>query len=72
VELEGLFRDMEKLAGICKRLSFLGIEIWSAHEGVVNTVLVGLRGLVNREDKANKVRRGQAGRVSKGLAGGGG
>jgi site-specific DNA recombinase len=67
-------RDMEDLAGIHKRLSFLGIEIRAVHEGVANTVLVGLRGLVGqlyREDNAHKVRRGQAGRVKQGLAGGG-
>jgi site-specific DNA recombinase len=72
--LDRLSRDMEDLAGIHKRLSFLGIEIRAVHEGVVNTVLVGLRGLVGqlyREDNAHKVRRGQAGRISKGLAGGG-
>lgn len=72
--LDRLSRDMEDLAGIHKRLSFLGIEIRAVHEGVVNTVLVGLRGLVGqlyREDNAHKVRRGQAGRVSKGLSAGG-
>jgi site-specific DNA recombinase len=72
--LDRLSRDMEDLAGIHKRLSFLGIEIRAVHEGVVNTVLVGLRGLVGqlyREDNAHKVRRGQAGRVGQGLAGGG-
>ncbi|WP_442868855.1 recombinase family protein [Bradyrhizobium sp. CCBAU 53380] len=72
--LDRLSRDMEDLAGIHKRLSFLGIEIRAVHEGVVNTVLVGLRGLVGqlyREDNAHKVRRGQAGRVKQGLAGGG-
>ncbi|WP_407152665.1 recombinase family protein [Bradyrhizobium sp. ORS 86] len=72
--LDRLSRDMEDLAGIHKRLSFLGIEIRAVHEGVVNTVLVGLRGLVGqlyREDNAHKVRRGQAGRVKLGLAGGG-
>lgn len=55
-------------------MSFLGIEIRAVHEGVVNTVLVGLRGLVGqlyREDNAHKVRRGQAGRMAQGLAGGG-
>ncbi|WP_426409060.1 recombinase family protein [Bradyrhizobium ganzhouense] len=65
---------MEDLAGIHKRLSFLGIEIRAVHEGVVNTVLVGLRGLVGqlyREDNAHKVRRGLAGRIKQGLAGGG-
>jgi site-specific DNA recombinase len=72
--LDRLSRDMEDLAGIHKRLSFLGIEIRAAHEGVVNTVLVGLRGLVGqlyREDNAHKVRRGLAGRVGQGLNAGG-
>jgi len=72
--LHRLSRDMEDLAGIHKRLSFLGVEIRAVHEGVVNTVLVGLRGLVGqlyREDNAHKVRRGQAGRVNRGLAGAG-
>jgi site-specific DNA recombinase len=68
--LDRLSRDMEDLAGIHKRLSFLGIEIRAVHEGVVNTVLVGLRGLVGqlyREDNAHKVRRGLSGRVGQGL-----
>ena len=41
--LDRLSRDMEDLAGIHKRLSFLGIEIRAVHEGAVNTILVGLR-----------------------------
>jgi site-specific DNA recombinase len=72
--LDRLSRDREDLAGIHKRLSFLGIEIRAVHEGVVNTVLVGLRGLVGqlyREDNAHKVRRGQTGRVGQGLNAGG-
>ena len=72
--LDRLSRDMEDLAGIHKRLSFLGIEIRAVHEGVVNTVLVGLRGLVGqlyREDNAHKVRRGLSGRVGQGLSAGG-
>src|SRR3979411_2875518 len=68
--LDRLSRDMEDLAGIHKRLSFLGIEIRAVHEGVVNTVLVGLRGLVG-QDNAHKVRRGLAGRVGQGLNAGG-
>jgi hypothetical protein len=62
------------LAGIHKRLTYRGIQIRAVHEGVVNTVLVGLRGLVGqlyREDGAAKVRRGMSGRVRSGLAGGG-
>lgn len=72
--LDRLSRDMEDLAGIHKRLSFLGIEIRAVHEGAVNTVLIGLRGLVGqlyREDNAHKVRRGQSGRVRQGLNAGG-
>jgi site-specific DNA recombinase len=72
--LDRLSRDMEDLAGIHKRLSFLGIEIRAVHEGAVNTVLVGLRGLVGqlyREDNAHKVRRGQSGRVGRGFHAGG-
>src|SRR5262245_41468882 len=44
--LDRLSRDMEDLAGIHKRLTHRGIEIRAVHEGKVNTVLVGLRGLV--------------------------
>jgi DNA invertase Pin-like site-specific DNA recombinase len=72
--LDRLSRDMEDLAGIHKRLSFLGIEIRAVHEGTVNTILVGLRGLMGqmfREDNAHKVRRGMSGRVRDGLSGGG-
>jgi site-specific DNA recombinase len=69
--LDRLSRDMEDLAGIHKRLSFLGIEIRAVHEGVVNTVLVELRGLVGRFYREDKVRRGLAGRVGQGLTAGG-
>lgn len=66
--LDRLSRDMEDLAGIHKRLTFLGVEIRAVHEGVVNTVLVGLRGLVGqlyREDNAHKIRRGMVGESDK-------
>jgi hypothetical protein len=67
-----LLRRIER--GNRKRLTYRGIQIRAVHEGVVNTVLVGLRGLVGqlyREDGAAKVRRGMSGRVRSGLAGGG-
>lgn len=72
--LDRLSRDMEDLAGLHKRLTFLGIAIRAVHEGEASTVTIGLRGLVGqlyREDNAQKIRRGQAGRVRQGLAGGG-
>lgn len=72
--LDRLSRDMEDLAGIHKRFQFQGIEIRAVHEGVANTVLVGLRGLVGqlyREDNVHKVRRGMTGLVKAGLSAGG-
>lgn len=72
--LDRLSRDMEDLAGIHKRLTFQGVQIRAVHEGAVNTVLVGLRGLIGqlyREDNAHKIRRGQQGRATAGLAPGG-
>ena len=73
-ELDRLARDMEDLAGIHKRLTFAGIEIRAVHEGVANTVTVGLRGLVGqlfREDNARKIRRGMTGNISRGRTAGG-
>jgi site-specific DNA recombinase len=72
--LDRLSRDMEDLAGLHKRLTFLDIQIRAVFEGQVNTILVGLRGLIGqlyREDNAHKVRRGLAGRVGQGLNAGG-
>jgi site-specific DNA recombinase len=72
--LDRLSRDMEDLAGIHKRLSFLGIEIHAVHDGTADAILVGLRGLVGqlqREDGAKKVRRGMAGVVRDGRHAGG-
>ena len=72
--LDRLSRDMEDLAGLHKRLSFLGLEIRAVHEGVASTVLVGLRGLVGqlyREDNVLKIRRGMSGRAKDGRSPGG-
>lgn len=72
--LDRLSRDMEDLAGIHKRMTFLDIEIRAVHEGVANTVLVGLRGLVGqlyREDNVHKVRRGMGGLIKAGKHAGG-
>lgn len=72
--LDRLSRDMEDLAGMYKRLSFLGIEIRAVHEGKASTILVGLRGIVAqlyREDNVHKVRRGMSGLIHQGLSAGG-
>ncbi len=73
-DLYRLSRDMEDLAGIHKRLNHAGVQLRAVHEGAVNTVLIGLRGLTGqlyREDNANNIRRAGVGRVKRGLAGGG-
>lgn len=72
--LDRLSRDMEDLAGIHKRMSFLGIQLLAVHEGAANTLMVGLRGLVGqlmREDNVHKIRRGMTGLVKQGLSAGG-
>src|SRR5690606_4142407 len=72
--LDRLSRDMEDLAGMYKRLTFHGIEIRAVHEGTVNTILVGLRGIIGqlyREDNVHKVRRGMSGLIRQGLYAGG-
>lgn len=73
-ELDRISRDMEDMAGIYKRMKYLGIEIISIHEGAASTVTVGLRSIVSqlfREDNARKVRRGMEGLVKSGLSAGG-
>ncbi|API60902.1 recombinase family protein [Tardibacter chloracetimidivorans] len=72
--LDRLSRDMEDLAGIHKRLTFQGVQIRAVHEGAVNTVLVGLRGLIGqlyREDNVHKIRRTMAGIARDGRSAGG-
>lgn len=72
--LDRLSRDMEDLAATYKLLNFYEVEIRAVYEGVANTVLIGLRGLVGqlyREDGADKSRRGMMGMVEKGRSPGG-
>lgn len=67
--LDRLSRDMEDLAGIYKRLSFAEVQLRAVHEGAVDELLVGMRGLFGqyfRKDLKDKIRRGMAGRVRDG------
>ena len=73
-ELDRLSRDMEDLAGLYKKMTFLGVKIMAVHGGEANTITVGMRGLFGqlfREDNVHKVRRGMTGLVAKGLSAGG-
>ena len=72
--LDRLSRDMADLAGMHRRLAFLGIDLCAVHDGKVDTVTIGLRGLVGqlfREDGAKKVKRGMAGVIRDGRHAGG-
>ncbi|MER8848587.1 recombinase family protein [Mesorhizobium australicum] len=72
--LDRLSRDLEDLAGIHKRLQFVGVQIRAVNDGPVDSLMIGLRGLVGqmqREDGAKKVRRGMAGVVREGRSAGG-
>ncbi len=72
--LDRLSRDQEDLAGIHKRLTFMGIDIMAVHDGRADALQVGIRGLVSSlwiTDLKHKIRRGMSGRVRDGkLAGG--
>jgi site-specific DNA recombinase len=64
--LDRISRDQEDLAGIHKRLSFLGIEIRTVQDGKAEEIHVGIKGLLGTlylKDLAQKTKRGQAGVV---------
>jgi len=72
--LDRLSRDQEDLAGIWKRLNFLGIELRAVHEGKADPIQIGIRGIVDTlylRDLAHKVKRGLSGVVRDGRHAGG-
>jgi site-specific DNA recombinase len=67
-------RDMADLAGIHKALEFRDIEINCVNGGSMDTVKIGIHGVIGqaqREEGARKVRRGLVGVVSEGRSAGG-
>jgi site-specific DNA recombinase len=69
-----LSRDIADLAGLHKQLDFRGIAIDCVNGGRLDTLSVGLHGLVGqmqREEGARKVRRGMAGVAREGRHAGG-
>ncbi|ARN83497.1 recombinase family protein [Methylocystis bryophila] len=72
--LDRLSRDQEDLAGIWKRLNFVGVELRAVHEGTADQIQIGVRGLLASlflTDLAHKVRRGMQGVVRDGRHAGG-
>lgn len=73
-DLSRLSRDQEDIAAFFKRMQFLGIQIETLHEGVINELHIGLKGTVNAlylKDLADKTRRGMIAAVLKGSIPGG-
>ena len=72
--LDRLSRDQEDIAGIFKRMTFMGIKIFTLSEGEINEMHIGLKGTMSAlflKDLADKTRRGLRGRIEKGKSGGG-
>jgi site-specific DNA recombinase len=74
-ELDRLSRSQSDLASIYDRLTFVGIDILTAHTGGrADQIQVGIRGIVGAlylTDLAHKVRRGAAGNIREGKHAGG-
>lgn len=69
-----LSRDIADLGHIHKTLTFRGVELQCVNGGKIDTIQVGLYGLVGqmqREEGAKKVRRGMVGVVQSGRSAGG-
>lgn len=72
--IDRLSRDLEDIAGLHKRLSFMGVHIVTLADGAVNQMHIGLKGLMASmflADLADKTRRGQMGNVREGKIPGG-
>jgi site-specific DNA recombinase len=72
--LDRLSRDLADVAMLHKHLSYLGVRLWTAAEGQINELHVGLKGTMNAlylKDLAQNTHRGLEGRVRSGMSGGG-
>lgn len=67
--IDRISRDQEDLAAIHKRIAFHGARILTLSEGAVDELQIGFKGTMAslfRKDLAEKIRRGQSGRVAAG------
>ncbi|ATX67525.1 recombinase family protein [Roseinatronobacter bogoriensis] len=72
--MDRLSRDQEHIAGLHKRMRYLGIEIITKSEGVITEMRVGLGGTMSAlflRNLAAKTHRGLEGRVKAGKSAGG-
>ena len=69
--LDRLSRSLKDMADIFERLRYYGVALWTAHEGNVGPLHIGMKGTMNAlylEDMRAKVRRGQQARIEAGFA----
>lgn len=72
--LDRVSRDIADLATVHKNLKHWGVEIDAVNDGIANTLMVGLRGIIGqmyREDNVEKVKRGMTGLIEAGKSAGG-
>ncbi|TDQ53189.1 DNA invertase Pin-like site-specific DNA recombinase [Phaeovulum veldkampii DSM 11550] len=72
--LDRLSRDQEHIAGLHKRMRFLGVEIFTKAEGAISEMHIGLGGTMSAlflRNLAEKTHRGLEGRVKQGKSAGG-
>ncbi len=72
--LDRISRDQEDTAHLWKRVTFAGAKLVTVAEGEISELHVGLKGTMNAlflKDLAQKVRRGQRGRIAQKRAAGG-
>ena len=72
--LDRLSRDMADMAGMFKRLEFMGIRLAEVHGGEANSLIVGIKAIVAQQylaDLKPKIRRGMQGLIRDGKTAGG-
>lgn len=72
--LDRLSRDLEHIASLHKRMTYLGVKIVTKSEGEINELHIGLGGTMSAlflKQLAQKTHRGLEGRIKKGKSAGG-
>lgn len=69
--LDRLSRSLKDIATLYEMLSYHGVGIWTAHEGRITELHIGLKGTMNAlylRDMKERVKRGHRGRIAAGFA----
>lgn len=69
--LDRLSRSLKDIAAMHESLEYYGVTIWTAHEGRITDLHIGLKGTMNAmvlRDMKARVKRGHRGRIAAGFA----